>query len=101
MKQGTLVNVTLNPSTPTTVTLDDYTCVNFNKAKSQLKKLGLVAAYRGTTTPLAQCPNPNFVALQDPGARHPGAGRQYREPLHGFRSEPVDDREPVAVTEPT
>ncbi len=66
VKQGTLVNVTLNPSTPTTVTLDDYTCVNFSKAKSQLKKLDLVPAYQGTTTPLAQCPNPNFVALQDP-----------------------------------
>ena len=99
VKQGTLVNVTLNPSTPTTVTLDDYTCVNFSKAKSQLKKLGLVVAFQGTTTPLAQCPNPNFVALQDPAPGTVVPGRQYREPLHGFRSEPVDDREPVAVTE--
>ena len=57
----------MNPATPTTVTLDDYTCVNFSKAKSQLKKLGLVVAYQGTTTPLAQCPNPKLVALQDPG----------------------------------
>jgi serine/threonine-protein kinase len=66
VKKGTKVSVTVNPSTPTTVTLDDYTCVNFSKAKSQLKKLGLVVAFLGTTTPLAQCPNPNFVALQDP-----------------------------------
>ena len=66
VKKGTLVSVTLNPATPTTVTLDDYTCTNFSKAKNQLKKLGLVVAYQGTTTPLAQCPNPNFVALQDP-----------------------------------
>jgi serine/threonine-protein kinase len=66
VKKGTLVSVTLNPSTPTTVTLDDYTCTNFSKAKAQLKRLGLVVAFLGTTTPLAQCPNPNFVALQDP-----------------------------------
>jgi serine/threonine-protein kinase len=68
VKKGTLVSVTLNPSTPTTVTLADYTCVNFSKAKAQLKQLGLVVAFQGTTTPLAQCPNPNFVALQDPAA---------------------------------
>jgi eukaryotic-like serine/threonine-protein kinase len=67
VKQGTLVNVTLNPTAPTTVTLDDYTCIPFGKAKSELKQLGLVVAFLGTTTPLAQCPNPNFVALQDPG----------------------------------
>ena len=59
--------MTSNPSTPTTVTLDDYTCVNFSKAKSQLKKLDLVLAYQGTTTRRpAQCPNPNLVAPQDP-----------------------------------
>jgi hypothetical protein len=28
----------------------------------------LVPAFRGTTTPLAQCPNTNFVAMQDPAA---------------------------------
>jgi serine/threonine-protein kinase len=67
VQDGTLVNVTLNPTAPTTVTLDDYTCIPFGKAKSELKQLGLVVAFLGTTTPLAQCPNPNFVALQDPG----------------------------------
>jgi serine/threonine-protein kinase len=66
VQQGTLVDVTLNPTAPTTVTLDDYTCVPFGKAKAELKKLQLVVAYRGSTTPLAQCPNPNFVALQQP-----------------------------------
>jgi len=66
-QEGTLVNVTLNPSAPTTVTLDDYTCTAFPKAKNELARLGLVVAYQGTTTPLAQCPNPNFVALQNPG----------------------------------
>jgi len=68
VQPGTLVDVTLNPSAPTTVTLDDYTCVPFGKAKAQLKQLQLVVAYQGTTTPLAQCPNPNFVALQQPAA---------------------------------
>ena len=66
VQDGTLVNVTLNPSAPTTVTLGDYTCVSFGKAKAKLTQLQLVPAYQGTTTPLAQCPNPNFVALQDP-----------------------------------
>jgi serine/threonine-protein kinase len=70
VKEGTLVNVTLNPSAPTTVTLGDYTCLPFGKAKNELTKLGLVVAFQGTTTPLAQCPNQNFVALQEPG---PGA----------------------------
>src|SRR5262249_43645120 len=68
VQPGTLVDVTLNPATPATVTLGDYTCLTFGKAKSQLNKLGLVPAFRGTTTPLAQCPNPNFVAMQDPAA---------------------------------
>jgi len=67
VQPGTPIDVTLNPAAPTTVTLDDYTCISFGKAKSELKKLGLVVAFQGTTTPLAQCPNPNFVALQDPG----------------------------------
>ncbi len=65
---GTLVNVTLNPAAPTTVTLGDYTCLPFGKAKNELTKLGLVVAFQGTTTPLAQCPNQNFVALQDPSS---------------------------------
>jgi serine/threonine-protein kinase len=68
VQPGTLVDVTLNPTTPATVTLGDYTCLTFGKAKSQLNKLGLVPAFRGTTTPLAQCPNTNFVAMQDPAA---------------------------------
>jgi eukaryotic-like serine/threonine-protein kinase len=67
-QQGTLVNVTLNPAAPTTVTLADYTCVPYGKAKNELAKLGLVAAFQGTTTPLPQCPNQNFVALQQPAA---------------------------------
>ncbi len=66
VQPGTLVDVTLNPAAPTTVTLDDYTCVTYGKAKNELRKLGLVPAFRGTTTPLPQCPNTNFVAMQDP-----------------------------------
>jgi beta-lactam-binding protein with PASTA domain len=57
------ITVTVNPST---VTIGDYTCMNFNKAKSVLNKLGLQANFGGTTTPLPQCPNPQFVAMQDP-----------------------------------
>ena len=62
-----LVNVTLNPTT-TTVTLEDYTCLTFNHAKAELKKLGITAAYGGTAASLPQCPNPNFVSEQDPPA---------------------------------
>jgi serine/threonine-protein kinase len=54
-------------SGPSTITLADYTCQNFNKAKSALEALGLVASYGGTAPKLPQCPNKNFVALQDPG----------------------------------
>jgi eukaryotic-like serine/threonine-protein kinase len=62
---GSIVNVTLATG-PATVTLQDYTCQNFNKAKSDLQKLDLVVSYGGTAPPLVQCPSPNFVAKQDP-----------------------------------
>ncbi len=51
---------------PSTIPLEDYSCITFNHAKSELKKLGLVAEYGGTAPMLTQCPKPNFVALQDP-----------------------------------
>jgi eukaryotic-like serine/threonine-protein kinase len=53
---------------PASVTLGDYTCLTFGKANSEIRKVGLVAEFAGTATPLPQCPNPNFVALQDPAA---------------------------------
>ena len=65
-----LVNVTLNPTT-VTVTLDDYTCLTFNHAKAELKKLGITAAYGGTATSLPQCPNPNLVSQQEPAPGTP------------------------------
>jgi eukaryotic-like serine/threonine-protein kinase len=65
---GTAVNIVV-ASGPSSVTVGDYTCVNFNKAKNQVEALGLVAAFGGTAPRLPQCPNnQNFVTLQDPGA---------------------------------
>jgi serine/threonine-protein kinase len=61
--QDALINVVLNPGK---VTIQDYTCMTFNHAKAALKQLGLNAVFAGTTTPLPQCPNPQFVASQDP-----------------------------------
>ncbi len=65
VEPGTFINVTV-ASGPSTITLDDYTCDNFNKAQNALEKLGLVVSYGGTAPVLPQCPNPTFVALQDP-----------------------------------
>jgi serine/threonine-protein kinase len=62
---GTFINVEV-VSGPASITLDDYTCVNFNKAKNELSKLGLVPKYGGTVASLPQCPNTQFVAQQDP-----------------------------------
>src|SRR5215213_2972989 len=44
---GTIVDVTVATG-PSTTTLADYTCVNFNKAKNDLEKLGLVPSFGGT-----------------------------------------------------
>ncbi|MEP6758147.1 MAG: Stk1 family PASTA domain-containing Ser/Thr kinase [Actinomycetota bacterium] len=62
---GTFVNVMV-ASGPATITLENYSCVNFNKAKSELTKLGLLVNFGGTVTSLTQCPNTAFVAQQDP-----------------------------------
>ena len=70
---GTIVNVTV-VSGPASVTLTDYTCMSFNQAKAALAALGLTAEYGGTATPLAQCPNPNLVAQQNPAAGTSVAG---------------------------
>ena len=59
------MNVTVATG-PSSITLQDYTCVNYNKAKNDLVKLGLVPAFGGTVASLPQCPNTNFVAQQDP-----------------------------------
>jgi len=65
---GTAVDIVV-ASGPSSVTLGDYTCMNFNKAKKQVETLGLIAVFGGTAPRLPQCPNnQNFVTLQDPGA---------------------------------
>ena len=62
---GTFINVEV-VSGPASITLEDYSCVNFNKAKNKLSKLGMVVKYGGTVASLPQCPNTAFVAQQDP-----------------------------------
>jgi serine/threonine-protein kinase len=66
VKPGTIVNVTVS-SGAASITLTDYTCQTFNKVKQELEKQGIVVNYGGTVASLPQCPNPNFVAKQDPG----------------------------------
>ena len=65
VERGTPVDVILS-SGPATVVLSDYSCQTFNKAKADLQKLDLVANFAGTVPPLPQCPNPNFIAFQEP-----------------------------------
>jgi serine/threonine protein kinase len=66
----TLVDVVLS-SGPSTITLESYTCQTIGKASSALSKLGLVPMNGGTAPPLPQCPNPAFVAAQEPPAGTP------------------------------
>ena len=62
---GTFINVDV-VSGPASISLQDYTCQNFNKAKKALEKLELKVTYGGTVASLPQCPNTAFVAQQDP-----------------------------------
>jgi serine/threonine-protein kinase len=64
---GTIVNVTVTTG-PSTIVLQDYTCQTFGKAQAALSKLGLTAVFGGSVASLPQCPNPNFIAQQDPAA---------------------------------
>ena len=88
----TAVNIVV-ASGPTSVTLADYTCMNFNKAQKQVESLGLVAAVGGTAPRLPQCPNnQSFVTLQDPRRGRGGPHREHRHALHrrrGTGAEPV------------
>ena len=61
----TEVNVTVVDN-PELVTVGDYTCKNFEAAQNQVQHDGLVAVFAGTRPLRPECPNPNFVALQDP-----------------------------------
>jgi serine/threonine-protein kinase len=64
---GTIVNVTV-ASGPSTIVLQDYTCSPYSKVSKELEKLNLIVAFGGTVASLPQCPNPNFVAQQEPPA---------------------------------
>jgi serine/threonine-protein kinase len=68
VEPGTFINVTV-ASGPEFVTIGDYTCQNFNKAKKAVEALDLIVSYGGTAARLPQCPNnENFVVQQDPGS---------------------------------
>ncbi|MEX0985226.1 MAG: Stk1 family PASTA domain-containing Ser/Thr kinase [Actinomycetota bacterium] len=73
--RGTLIDVTIS-SGPSSLIMEDYTCQSFNSAQAHLAQLGLTAVYAGTRPLLAECPNKNFVAFQDPaeGASIPVGG---------------------------
>jgi serine/threonine-protein kinase len=62
---GSFINVEV-ASGPASITLEDYSCQNFNKAKNDLVKQGLKVTYGGSVASLPQCPKTTFVAQQDP-----------------------------------
>jgi beta-lactam-binding protein with PASTA domain/predicted Ser/Thr protein kinase len=63
--QDSQIEIALNPST---VTLADYTCMTYGQAKGALAQLGLHAVAGERVTPLAECPEPSNVAMQEPSA---------------------------------
>jgi serine/threonine-protein kinase len=68
VEPGSFVFVTV-ASGPETVTLADYTCQNFNKAKKAVEALDLIVSYGGTAARLPQCSkNKSFVVQQEPGS---------------------------------
>jgi serine/threonine-protein kinase len=62
--QDAFINVVLNPNT---VTLGNYTCMTYAQAKAELAQLQVRAVPGDRVTPLAECPEPSNVALQEPG----------------------------------
>jgi serine/threonine-protein kinase len=62
---GSFISVEV-ASGPASITLEDYSCQNFNKAKNDLVKQGLKVTYGGAVALLPQCPKTTFVAQQDP-----------------------------------
>jgi serine/threonine-protein kinase len=62
------VDVVLNP---TTITLGDYTCQTLPHATNALQHMGLTVVQGPSAPPLPQCPNPNFIALQEPAPGTP------------------------------
>jgi beta-lactam-binding protein with PASTA domain len=64
--EGTPVDLVVS-SGPADVTVPDLSCMTYPHAASELRQLGLAIANGGTAPALSQCPNPNFIAAQDPG----------------------------------
>jgi beta-lactam-binding protein with PASTA domain len=62
---GTVVGVTVSTG-PSAVTIGDYTCRTFPSVKAELSKVGINVVTGGTAPVLSQCPNTNFIAMQDP-----------------------------------
>ena len=63
---GTPVDFVLS-SGPAEVSVPDLSCMTYNHAASELRKIELAITNGGTAPALSQCPNPNFIAAQDPG----------------------------------
>ncbi len=59
------IDVVLNPST---ITVGDYTCETVPHATSEIEKLGLTVQIGDPVPSLPECPNPNFIAAQEPPA---------------------------------
>ena len=61
-----LVDVVI-ASGPASGTLDDYTCRTFGAVRAELEKQGVTVVVGDPVPLLSQCPNPVFIAAQDPG----------------------------------
>ena len=66
----TLVDVVV-ASGPASFTIGDYTCRTFGSVRAELAQVGITAVAGGTAPVLPQCPNPNFIAAQDPPSGTP------------------------------
>jgi serine/threonine-protein kinase len=65
--EGTVVDFVLS-SGPADVTVPDLSCMTYPRASAQLRQIGLNIANGGTAPALSQCPNPNFIAAQNPSS---------------------------------
>jgi beta-lactam-binding protein with PASTA domain len=63
--EQSFINVVLNPGS---VTVGDYTCKTYPHASNEIEQLGLHAVEGDPVSPVAECPNSNFVAVQEPPA---------------------------------
>ncbi len=65
--KGSDVKVVVSTA-PATVAVPDVTCFSFGHAKSEITHAGLVPIVGDPVSPNPLCPNPNRVALQEPGS---------------------------------